>query len=67
MIFLVLSSMVMRPWLELWRSELKAIWKGGEVAMPALSVYLGQKAMFSLPDPFPFLALLARLKSHSYF
>lgn len=33
--------------------ELKAIWEGGELAMPAMPVYLGQKTMFSLPDPFP--------------
>lgn len=50
-IFPVISSMVIRQWLELWISELKAIWKGGEMAMAALPVSLGQKAMFSLPNP----------------
>jgi hypothetical protein len=44
-IFPVISSVVIRQWLELWISELKAIWKGGEMAISALPVYLGQKAM----------------------
>lgn len=44
--------MVTRQWLELWNSELKAVWKGRETAMAAMPVYLGQKTMFSLPSPF---------------